>query len=126
MGGHTLYVIGRSDACDITINDGTVSRMHCELVRSSSGGILISDRASAGGTYVARGGEWHTVTQTEVSGGEILLLGRYQTTASQLLAMVGQAQPAGAGTGPGPEATTDRRPDGPVKRDPVTGQVVSN
>lgn len=43
--------IGRGRGCDITINDNTVSRDHCVLLRREEG-WMIADTGSTGGTYV--------------------------------------------------------------------------
>lgn len=45
--------IGAHPRCDLIINDGTVSRFHCELLRSAEGYRLI-DESSTNGTYIGK------------------------------------------------------------------------
>jgi len=44
-------VIGRSEGCDITLEDERISRRHVKLIRSESGEILVQDLGSTNGTY---------------------------------------------------------------------------
>ncbi|GEM_PF-2933071 len=46
------YTIGRSDACDIQLDDDGVSRRHAKLVRTADGSIRVLDLKSTNGTYV--------------------------------------------------------------------------
>ncbi len=48
-----VTTIGRSPACDIFLDDITVSRAHAE-VRVGAAGIVLHDAASTNGTYVNR------------------------------------------------------------------------
>lgn len=43
--------IGRSNECDIHIDDESISREHAKLVRTDDGGFLIKDMGSTNGTY---------------------------------------------------------------------------
>jgi hypothetical protein len=45
-------VVGRSDDCDIVLDDGSVSRRHARLARDERGRYRIEDLGSANGTYV--------------------------------------------------------------------------
>ncbi len=44
-------VVGRSDGCDVTIADGSVSRLHARLVGDGEG-VYVEDLGSANGTFV--------------------------------------------------------------------------
>lgn len=44
-------IVGRSDGCDISLEDERISRQHVKLIRSESGEILVQDLESTNGTY---------------------------------------------------------------------------
>src|SRR5690606_33932655 len=46
-----VTTIGRSEACDLRIPLGEVSRRHCSIVQSE-GQVLVQDLGSSNGTYV--------------------------------------------------------------------------
>lgn len=46
-------VLGRSPACDIVINDGTLSSRHCLFRQSESSGWTVEDLGSRNGTQLA-------------------------------------------------------------------------
>ena len=45
------WLIGRRSPCDIIYDDPSVSRMHCQIVRTN-GAYYISDLHSSNGTYI--------------------------------------------------------------------------
>jgi len=47
-----IIKIGRSSSNDIVVNDGKVSRMHCQIIEDGSGNYLLIDSNSENGTYV--------------------------------------------------------------------------
>jgi len=49
--GHAV-TIGRTDACDVHIDDKSLSKEHAELFVRSDGSLAIIDRNSSNGTYV--------------------------------------------------------------------------
>lgn len=123
--------VGRGDGVDVKINDETVSRLHAELVPLGQNRFYLTDCVSSGGTFVGRGGQWVALTQDYVDAGEVILLGHYQTTPAQLVeyALGGKQAPdngeptgVGAGRKPMPQ---DQLPDGPVRRDAETGEIIS-
>ena len=128
-GSPATYVIGRSTKADIVLSDPTVSRLHAELVRSGDGTWYLTDRRSSGGTYRLDAGSWMPIEQDFVRPGDRLRLGGFECTLDELLRLI----PAGPGTAPGsvddgPDAgptVYDGRPAGPVRRDPITGEVLS-
>ena len=130
------YVIGRSAHADIVLGDATVSRQHAELVKAKDGTWYLTDRRSTGGTYVQEQGNWVPLRQGFVRPGDRLMLGSFKCSLDDLLRQIGSGAmaaggPAGeasdalageaAGTGVG---LRDQRPHGPVRRDPVTGEIL--
>ncbi len=47
-----IIKIGRSSSNDIVINDASVSRIHCQIIRDDNGTFRIIDLNSANGTYI--------------------------------------------------------------------------
>ncbi len=69
VGDRELY-IGRSETCDIFINDGSVSRRHAKLA-PHSGGLVVEDLGSKNGTLI--NGE--LITRNTVKTGDNILFG---------------------------------------------------
>ena len=128
MSNFSTYKIGRNSDMDIHIGDPTVSRIHAELVVTANGEYYLTDCGSSGGSYVARNGEWIPIRQDFISPTDIILLGRYQTTAQQLITMVAQGDRHNKGDrDSGEERTplpTDDLPEGDVQRDPKYGRII--
>ena len=120
------YTIGRRNT-DIVIADAGVSRLHAELV-TVDGRFYITDCDSASGTQVYRGG-WQSIQQGFVTAQEKLKFGSKVYTALELLDMLGVRKPLAAGkyAAAGTKSETepkDALPDGKVKRDAVTGEII--
>ena len=112
-----LYRIGRGSGVDIRIDDDSVSRVHAELVATPSGSYYLTDCSSSGGSYVARNGEWSPIRQEFVNPTDTILLGHYQTTVPALIAMAAQKERrSGGGTS---------LPEGPVRRNADTGEIIA-
>jgi len=47
-------VLGRSPDCDVTLDDGQVSRRHARVTPASDGSAVVEDLGSANGTFVNR------------------------------------------------------------------------
>lgn len=122
MSGYSLYQIGRSSATDIQIGDRSVSRIHAELIVTRDGSYYLTDCGS-GGSFLARGGEWVPIQQQYIGAADNILLGRYQTTAQQLIAMLKDPQDNSVEQTPSP---VDDLPSGPVRRNIETGEIISN
>lgn len=125
----STYLIGRSAQADIVLGDATVSRLHAELVSGRDRTWYLTDRNSTGGTFRWDAGTWNTLTQDFIHPGDRLRFGTFECSADDLLRQVplqgGAADgPPAGGSGSGP-AIRDNRPQGPVRRDPMTGDVVS-
>ena len=116
--------IGRDKDMDVVLSSPEVSRIHAEL-ESIGGRYRLSDRGSTNGTCVWRRGAWQAVDSTFVAANERLLFGDVELTVVDLVRM---AAPGDAGSEPVPsdEAAVDDRPVGPVRRDPRTGQILSD
>ena len=128
MSHFSTYRIGRRSDMDIRIDDPTVSRIHAELVVTANGAFYLTDCNSSGGTYVARNGEWIRITQDFISATDAILLGRYQTTAPQLTAIIPQGTQPQKTDGYSSEEKTplpkDDLPEGPVRRKIETGEII--
>ena len=127
------YRIGRGKNCEVVLADNSVSRQHAELVVSKSGKFYLTDCKSNNGTFVGRGGKWLPVVQDFVEPDEVLLIGRHQSTAAQLMASArspghgGRGRDAGRASGSGQGGGEPRKglPSGRVRRDPGTGDIIS-
>ena len=128
-GSPPTYVIGRSAQADIVFGDATVSRLHAELVKGRDGTWYLTDRGSTGGTYLWDEGSWVPVKQRFIGPGDRLMLGTFECGVDDLLRRI----PGGGEVAPGPpdgepgegSPVRDDRPQGPVRRDPVTGEILS-
>lgn len=123
--------VGRGKSVDVSLDDDTVSRLHAEIVPAGNNRFYVTDCTSTSGTFVGRDGKWQTIKQEYVDGGEAVLLGNYQTTVAQLVDIAaGKGQTTGSGPlvgeGSGRKPIPqDQLPDGPVRRDPETGDIIS-
>jgi len=63
--------VGRGLACDMHLDDGSVSRRHAIIVQRGPGVRILDDR-SANGTIV----NGRRITQAELSSGDVIVLGR--------------------------------------------------
>ena len=136
------YRIGRDKNCEVVLSDSSVSRQHAELVVSKSGKYYLTDCKSNNGTFVGRGGKWLPVVQDFVAPDEVLLIGRHQSTAAQLMAGArgsrqngargsrqngARGRHVGAASGPGRGGGEPKKdlPSGRVRRDAGTGDIIA-
>ena len=122
----SVYLIGRGSDVHIHIDDTSVSRIHAELVVTKGGDLFLTDRASSGGTFVARNGTWHRITQDFVKTSDSILVGRYQTTVGKILNGINQGTVKRSDRATQSNHNEDEQPLGPVRRNPETGEVVSD
>lgn len=125
------FRIGRSpDHCDIVLDDNhrTVSGFHMELLRTGRGRLYIRDH-SRNGTFIFRNQRWERIDEGYVEADEYLSLGRYHTTAGELIAIAEEKgiQPRTMSGSGDPEdhedpQTTQVRMS--FNRDPETGKVI--
>jgi pSer/pThr/pTyr-binding forkhead associated (FHA) protein len=98
MSAETQIVrIGRGQGCDVVLTHASVSRRHAELTIDAEGSMSIRDLGSTGGTFVLRGRKEIPVTRTELERTDRLRLGDYEISVEDLLDLIEQTQPAGAG-----------------------------
>ena len=124
------YLVGRDPRCDRRIDDPSVSRRHAEVVPAPGGRLYVTDRASSGGTFVRRGGEWTRIRQAWVEPADRLRFGGYEIGAADLAALCsGGPGPAPAPPDPVPDPPPD--PPRPARdekkkpvRNPITGEIV--
>ena len=67
--------IGRSPACDVFLDDVTVSRNHAVLVERD-GGFVVEDQGSLNGTFVNR----RRIDSAPLANGDELQIGKYRLT----------------------------------------------
>jgi predicted component of type VI protein secretion system len=110
------FSIGRDKACDVKMEDRSVSSRHAELVITTSNEIHLTDCASTNGTFVLREGQWQRLRQDFVKMEERVLFGRYEIGVNQLVHMA-QTGPGGPPPAPGPKEPLDHVIKGAVQRD---------
>ncbi|MFM9943126.1 MAG: FHA domain-containing protein [Hyphomicrobiaceae bacterium] len=76
------YTIGRAASCDVVLEDLSISRIHCILTIELDGTFTLTD-ASSSGTRV--GGILVRDSRVKVVPSDTLLIGRFETTVSELL-----------------------------------------
>lgn len=64
--------LGRAPECTVVLQDESVSRVHAEVVQRETEGVLIRDRGSTNGTFVAG----QRITEAVLKKGDKVLLGR--------------------------------------------------
>ena len=118
--------IGRSrKRADVVFDSDRLSRLHAELEATSQGRYILTDRDSTNGTAVFRDGRWHPIRQDIVTPNERLRLADRETTAAEIVRLAGLQKDCGTAE-PRQEdrGAVDDRPEGAVRRDPVTGEVI--
>lgn len=137
---HRVLIVGRGRGADIRLGDASVSRMHAELVVGGDGTLHVADRSSANGTWIAVDGRWQRVTQRSVTPADRLRLGDARITVAELLSLAPEprsgyggsgSQPAGRGGDmddelPHRPENARNLPQGRVRRNPETGEVIAD
>ena len=109
--------------------------MHAELVVGDNGLLHVADRSSANGTWIDVDRRWERVTQRSVTQHDRVRLGSYVVAVSELLRRAPRRDgvDGGAHTGNrgGPTDSGNRRdtndlPEGRVRRNPETGEVIAD
>ena len=116
----TTYLVGRDPRCECRVDDPSVSRRHAEVVAAPDGRFYVTDRASTGGTFVLRGGEWTRIRQAWIGPADRIRFGGREMAAADLALRGGRAAPP-----PHPVPARDEKP--PVRRpvrDPKTGEII--
>ena len=96
----TTLTIGRDQACDIVVDDETVSRRHAELELCDDGGYRLIYLDSRNGTFVLVGRRFVRATQAIVGADDKVKLSTVQATVRDLLALAGAKPGAPAGSQP--------------------------
>lgn len=68
--------------------DPTVSRRHAELVPTEDSRFYLADCGSKFGTHVRKGNAWRSIRQMFIGEQDEIRLGQYETTASELIALM--------------------------------------
>lgn len=70
--------IGRKTDCQIVLDDGVVSSIHCDLAKQPNGSWTITDLASKAGTYIKRGNATVRLKSGDfpLQNGDLLILGQ--------------------------------------------------
>ena len=124
----TTYLVGRDPRCECRVDDPSVSRRHAEVVAAPDGRFYVTDRASTGGTFVLRGGEWTRIRQAWIGPADRIRFGGREMAAADLAAPPPGPAPPVPNPGPPPQPRPPA-PDGkpPVRRpvrDPKTGEII--
>ena len=85
VSANRIIRIGRSRNADVVIADPSVSRAHAELIATDDGRFYLTDCGSTYGTQIEKEGAWTPVRQEFVEADARLLLGSYETCASDLV-----------------------------------------
>lgn len=79
-----LVRVGRSEICDIRLDDPTVSRRHAEVILCDDGALFVTDCASTSGSFVFTGNQWAPLRQSFVDHGGWLKFGNVEIAAADL------------------------------------------
>ncbi len=66
-----VQVIGRSETCDVHVDDAGISRRHARITRAADGGFYVEDLGSTNGTFVGT----RRVATARIASGDYLQLG---------------------------------------------------
>ena len=111
--------VGRSRRNDVRLAHRSVSRRHAELTVADDGRIYVTDCASRFGTHVRSHTGWREIRQEFVDIDDILRVGDHEIRVRELLAL---ADSRGSSTTHA--HIEEKRPTGPVERNPHTGEIV--
>jgi len=125
MSRFSVYSIGRSPDSDIVIEHPSVSSSHAELVVTADGRYYLNDCNSSGGTAFRKSSNdpWEKTRQGYVGKTDALLLGSHVTSVQELLTAIKEFK--GKGNVVSEPSSRDELPDGPVRRDAITGEILS-
>jgi pSer/pThr/pTyr-binding forkhead associated (FHA) protein len=130
MTKYAVFRIGRADSADIQLTDPTISRLHAEILLTADGRFYLTDCQSSSGTSVQQRGasQWSRIQQSYVDKTDRVLLGQYQTSVEELVLNIkdgkGAGRLQGLGGGSAAPSPQDDLPEGPVRRDLSTGEVL--
>ncbi len=88
-----IYKIGRSRTCDVVLVEESISREHATITPQGNGRYEIADAGSSHGTFVEDGGIWVRIEGSAlIERDEPVMLGRYETTAGELLGEIDEEE----------------------------------
>ena len=127
MNSPDTRTVGRAAACDLVLDDPSVSMLHARLALSGDGFLYIEDAGSRNGTFLTRNGRQVRALRTTLCAGDALQFGDLEVPAEQLTRLfredrrlrLRQRPVFRRAPAPQTEATT---PDAP-RRDPLTGAL---
>ena len=127
------YVVGRERACDVRLDDASVSRRHAEVVWVSGGRLFVTDCGTTNGTFVLDGRAWRPIRQALVAPADTVRFGDIEMSVDRLAELCrrddeppsGDADPrvAAADSAQREEDTLD--PSHGLARDPETGELIA-
>jgi pSer/pThr/pTyr-binding forkhead associated (FHA) protein len=117
--------VGRSPYADIVIADPSVAEYHAEIVMTDDGRIFVGDCGTNSGTWrlASQGNRpvWIPLRQAFVRAGDVLRLGDFERTVSDILPPVAATQSPDGGEWSRREMA---RSGGRLRRDLMTGEIV--
>ena len=109
------FTIGRSEDCDIRIDDASISRAHVAVTRLDANTFRVEDLGSTNGTFVlGEDAAWKQIKKIDVTANKRLRLGTYETSINAIAQMKSQRAKSDA------RSLAKRRP----RFDPKTGRLV--
>ena len=119
------YNIGRNTINHYAISDSSVSRLHAKLFISANAEYLLVDCASTSGTYVMDDGQWRSIHQEIVIPSQQIKFGKAVTSVVAILAgCIKNSNKLGYPPEESAQHKSDALPEGPVRRNVSTGEVV--
>ena len=119
------WTVGRSEDCDVVLDDGTVSRRHAEMVCLPDGRIHVADCGTTNGTFTHSAGGWRRIRQEVLRPGDLIRFGEHTMTARELRSRCVPRRQASAERAESlPRREKDLDPNRAKMRDPDTGEVI--
>ncbi len=112
--------VGRSEACELVLDDDSVSDLHARVELTPEGYIAVRDNESRNGTHLHRNGRWVQVRRIILGTGDRVRFGDAEVSLEQLLALFGRQVRVRLREGgeSRPKVVFDR-----PRRNPLTGKI---
>ena len=81
--------MGRATACDYTVEDASVSRLHATVRVTEEGYLALHDAGSSNGTFLRRSGRWIRIRRVILGTQDRLRLGDSEVPLDDLVALFG-------------------------------------
>ncbi len=78
--------VGRTESCEIRIEDDTVSREHATLEALGDGRIRLTDLQSSNGTWVRESSDWRRIEREDLGPEREVRFGEHRAVLRSLLA----------------------------------------